>query len=75
MEIKRETIFIYKTVKGWIARFEDQKVLELFGTIDIPTAFSETADPKWVIRELENLNPGCIVKLLIQQIAHKGNQE
>ena len=64
MKKKRETIFIYKTEKGWIARFEDPNVFKLFGTLDLPTPFTETADSEAVVRHLEGRNPECIVKLL-----------
>jgi hypothetical protein len=64
MQINRETILIYKVQTGWIARFEDPEILKLFGTCDIPTPFTETADPDMVMKYLEKRNPNCIVRLL-----------
>jgi predicted Co/Zn/Cd cation transporter (cation efflux family) len=64
MEMKPQTILIYKTKTGWIARFEDPTILALFGTFDIPMPFTDKAEPERVLDEIRKRNPGCIVKLL-----------
>lgn len=44
--------------QGWLARFiNDDKVLSLFGTDTIPTAFTENASPMVVKAKIEELNP------------------
>lgn len=57
-------ILIYKSENCWIARFEDPEILKTFRTTDIPTPFTETAEPEMVIKHLQKRNPGCVVKLL-----------
>ncbi|MFI5305628.1 MAG: hypothetical protein ACHQYP_12640, partial [Nitrospiria bacterium] len=64
MQIKRETILIYKVQTGWIARFEDPEILKMFGTFDIPTPFTETAEPAMVMKYLQKRNPSSIVRFL-----------
>lgn len=53
-----KTIKLLNSSQGWLARFEnDEKVLRLFGTDTIPTAFTESASPMFVKAEIEKLNP------------------
>ena len=52
-------IKLINSKQGWLARFEgDNKVLELFGTDTIQTAFTEEASPMVVKAQIEKLNPG-----------------
>ncbi len=53
-----KTIKLINSSQGWLARFiNDDKVLRLFGTDTIPTAFTENASPMVVKAQIEKLNP------------------
>jgi len=43
--------------QGWLARFEDPKVIELFGTDTLPTAYTEQASPMMVLEGIQKKNP------------------
>lgn len=58
----KETIKIFNSPKGWMARFSDVSMIELFGTDTIPTAFTEQASPMMVLEAIKKLNPNCEVK-------------
>ena len=51
---------IYLVLRGtqWITIHEDPEVKELFGTAEIPTAFTHLVPKAEVIAELSRLNPG-----------------
>ena len=50
-------IKLYNTPQGWMAKNDDPKVLELFGTDTLLTAFTERALPMEVLTEIKALNP------------------
>ncbi len=55
----KKKIELINSKNGWLARFvDDAKVIDLFGTDTIPTAFTEVASPLQVKRSIEKLNPG-----------------
>lgn len=60
-----DTIKIRKDAKCYTAIMVDgerkARVIELFGTNEIPTAFTEKASSITVIREIRRLNPDCKV--------------
>ena len=58
-----ETLILKNTPRGWIATSDDPQVLALFGTYDIPTAFTAAAPPEMVLDEIRRLNPKSIVRL------------
>ena len=52
------TIELSKDTRGWYAKFiGDKKIVELFGTDTLPTAFTAAAAYDDVERELQRLNP------------------
>jgi hypothetical protein len=62
----RTTIILKRSENCWIAHHEGDRadeLQELFGTTDIPTAFTEKADPEIVLAEIRRLNPGADVRL------------
>ena len=66
-----KTILLYKaqdyndsSMITWFAKSDDPKVLELFGTDTLPTAFTGLATAKTVLKEIRALNPGANVRLL-----------
>ena len=53
-----KTIKLINSSNGWLARFiDDEKILQLFGTDTLPTAFTENASPMEVKAKIEELNP------------------
>ncbi len=59
-----KTIKLINSSKGWLARYEnDEKVISLFGTDTIPTAFAENASPVEVLQKIRELNPKYQVSL------------
>ena len=51
-------IKLINSKKGWLARYiNDDRVMSLFGTDTISTAFTEKASPMMVKSEIERLNP------------------
>ncbi len=57
-----ETIGLYWTKQCWMSRSLTN--LKVFGTMDIATAFTETADADYVLAEIKALNPDCNVVLV-----------
>ena len=57
-----ETMGLYRTDKGWMCRCKSNK--PLFGTTDIPCAFTASAEPDFVLRKIKALNPDCNVVLI-----------
>ena len=56
---------LYKANGSWMVRTEEKRIFELFGTYDLPTAFTDAADPEMVRAEIQQLNPGkkVVIKL------------
>ena len=54
-------ITLFRTDQGWMAQDDDPEVRRLFGTDTIPTAFTATAEPEFVAREIARLNPDAEV--------------
>jgi hypothetical protein len=46
---------------AWIARTDDAEVVRLFGTPDLPTAFTTRTDADQVLSAIQHLNPGANV--------------
>ena len=59
-----ETIKLYKLGDSWMAQSNDPKIKELFGTDTIPTAYTARADGRYVLGEIQRLNPKATVRLL-----------
>lgn len=62
MEAKR--IKLHRTPQGWLATWlgpESARIVDLFGTDTIPTAFTARATPEHVKARIEALNPGYVV--------------
>ncbi len=57
-----ETIGLYKTSQRWMSRRKEH--LEVFGCMDIPTAFTADADAEHVLQQIKALNPTCNVILI-----------
>ena len=57
----KHTVKIFNTSKGWMARFSDPSIIELFKSDTIPTAFTENASPILVLNKIKELNPDCEV--------------
>jgi hypothetical protein len=62
---RRETITMYKSNAGWMARFSDPEVLSLFGTDKLPTAFTVQASKEEVVTTMQALNPDALVGALV----------
>lgn len=62
-ESAMNTITLFKTVRGWMARFSEAEIKELFGTDTLPTPFTAAASPAVVMAEVRRLNPRCVVIL------------
>ena len=61
-EEKMKEIKLINSSKGWLATFtNDKRIIDLFGTDTIETAYSEKASPMFVKSEIERLNPEYIV--------------
>ena len=58
-----ETLILRNTPRGWIATSDDPRVFDLFGTFDIPTAFTSRASAEMVLAEIRRLNPTSVVRL------------
>ncbi len=57
----KQTVKIFNTPTGWMARFSDVSIKEAFGSDTIPTAFTEKASPMMVLERIKALNPDCEV--------------
>jgi len=56
--IQMKTIKLINSKQGWFARFvDDARVIALFGTDTLPTAFTEQASPMMVKSAIEKKNP------------------
>jgi len=49
---------------AWIARTDDAEAIRLFGTTDLPTAFSTRTDADQVLAAIQHLNPGAHVSII-----------
>ena len=49
---------------NWIARTDDTEVIRLFGTTDLPTAFTTRTDADQVLAAIQRLNPGANVSII-----------
>ena len=58
-----DTIKIFRTPAGWMAKFSDPSVREAMGSDTIPTAFTANADAETVKGAIQRLNPDSIVIL------------
>lgn len=56
-----QTITLYRTPDGWMARHSDPTIRELFGTDTLPTAFTAAASTETVLIEITRRNPTCRV--------------
>jgi hypothetical protein len=64
----QQTITLYRTPDGWMARHSDPTVKELFGTDTLPTAFTAAASAETVIAEISRLNQGCRLIVSLAEI-------
>ena len=48
----------------WIARTDDTEVIRLFGTTDLPTAFTTRTDADQVLAAIQSLNPSANVSII-----------
>jgi hypothetical protein len=48
---------------AWIARTDDAEAIRLFGTTDLPTAFTTRTDADQVLAAIQRLNPGANVSI------------
>lgn len=57
-------ITLRNTPTGWLANFhEDAELLALFGTTEIPTAYTAQATPAHVLERISDLNPLAVVEV------------
>ena len=57
-------IVVRLTERGWMSKFPgDQEIIDLFGSDELPTAFTCRANWSEVREELARLNPGYQVEL------------
>lgn len=47
----------------WMAKYSDPKIIALFNTDTIATAFTSNCEPGKVLKIVTGLNPECIVSL------------
>ena len=62
----KSTIVLFKANGSWMATTKGPKALEqieLFGTNTLPTAFTDRASWLTVRKEIEALNPGCVIQI------------
>ena len=59
----KHTIKLYRLKGGWVARFSDPTITELFGTDTIETPYPYEADRETVLAEITRLNPNSQVTL------------
>lgn len=60
----KNTIKLYKLGGSWVAQNNDPKVVELFGTDCIPTAFGDKMPADEVRQRIAELNPDSEVIIL-----------
>lgn len=59
----KKIIRLHRNNSGWLATFKDDpETVELFGTDTIPTSFTKEARKSDVVREIQKLNPDCIIE-------------
>lgn len=58
----QETIQLYLRDNVWLAKSDDPKVIQLFGTDTVPTPYTAQAKPDDVLRDITQRNPKAIVK-------------
>lgn len=68
----KERIELFRGKFSWMARSNDPKVVEMFGTDTIPTAFTPEANATKVRHAIERLNPDAEVVVLLpgEEITH-----
>jgi hypothetical protein len=49
---------------AWIARTDDAEAIRLFGTPDLPTAFTAQTDADQVLAAIQRLNPNAHVSII-----------
>lgn len=62
----QSTIYLARTAQGWVARAYGpygEDIKRLFGTNELPTAFTANASPALVLDQISRLNPDCEVRL------------
>ena len=64
MQTMIETIELSRAGFYWMSRSNDLKVRELFGTDTLPTAFMSAIPPNEVLAQIQQLNPGAIVRVV-----------
>ena len=57
-----ETIGLFKTEKGWMSRCASNQ--DVFGCMDVATAYTANADADYVLQRIKLLNPDCNVILI-----------
>ncbi len=57
-----KTIGLFKTSQCWMSRCKSN--LDVFGVMDIATAFTANADADYVLQRIKALNPDCNVILI-----------
>ena len=61
-----DTIRLKRTPDGWTAIWlgpHSYEVMQLFGTITLPTGFTARAEASMVLAEIRKLNPSVVVEL------------
>lgn len=57
-------IVLTKAAKCWMAdEIGNRELFDMFGTTNLPTAFTEKAHPEIVRAAIEKFNPGAIVEV------------
>ena len=64
MQTMIETIELSRAGFYWMSRSNDPKVRELFGTDTLPTAFMADMPASEVLAQIQQLNPGAVVRLI-----------
>lgn len=59
----KHTITLFRGRNGWMARYTDPQVIGLFASDTIPTAYTNHTNPEDVLRNIQRLNPDCIVTI------------
>lgn len=57
-------ITLRNTPQGWTANYHgDAEIFDLFGTTELPTAYTARARPGFVLERISALNPQAVVEL------------
>ena len=60
---RQKVIEIFVVPTGWVARFvDDEKIMKLFNTDTLPTAFTAAAKESVVLSAIQKLNPNHEVR-------------